>query len=46
VTFGPTDREGAQRTQFVMLKDAGICFEGTAEELRASKDPYLRTFLS
>jgi phospholipid/cholesterol/gamma-HCH transport system ATP-binding protein len=46
VTFGPADRESAQRTQFVMLKDAGICFEGTAEELRASKDPYLRTFLS
>jgi ABC-type transporter Mla maintaining outer membrane lipid asymmetry ATPase subunit MlaF len=29
-----------------MLKDGGIGFEGTAAELRASTDPYLRTFLS
>ena len=40
------DAAHAGRTQFVMLKDGGICFEGTADELKASKDPYLRTFLS
>jgi hypothetical protein len=29
-----------------MLKDAGIHFEGNAAELRASKDEYIRKFLS
>jgi ABC-type transporter Mla maintaining outer membrane lipid asymmetry ATPase subunit MlaF len=33
-------------TTFIMLKEGGIAFEGTADELRASTDPYLRTFLS
>ena len=28
-----------------MLKDGVICFEGNAEELRRSTDPYLQTFL-
>jgi phospholipid/cholesterol/gamma-HCH transport system ATP-binding protein len=46
VTFREADRAHQARTQFVMLKDGGICFEGPAEELRASKDPYLQTFLS
>jgi len=31
---------------FVMLKDGGIHFEGSADELRASTDPYLQSFLS
>lgn len=31
---------------FVMLKDGSIHFEGSADELRASTDPYLNTFLS
>lgn len=31
---------------FVMLKDGGIHFVGSAEELRTSSDPYLTTFLS
>jgi len=38
--------EDAHDTEFIMLKDGGIGFEGTAAELRASTDPYLRTFLS
>jgi len=46
VEFGTADAEHAARTRFVMLKDGGIGFEGTAAELRASTDPYLRTFLS
>jgi len=29
-----------------MLKDGVICFEGNADELRRSDDPYLKTFLS
>ncbi len=31
---------------FVMLKDGGIHFEGSADELRASADSYMQTFLS
>jgi len=29
-----------------MLKDGLVCFEGNAEALRRSIDPYLRSFLS
>ncbi len=35
-----------EQADFVMLKDGGIHFEGSADELRASTDPYLNTFLS
>jgi phospholipid/cholesterol/gamma-HCH transport system ATP-binding protein len=31
---------------FVMLRDGRVYFEGTADELRASTDPYIRAFLS
>lgn len=34
------------RTTFLMLKDGRVAFEGQADELRASEDPYLRAFLS
>jgi phospholipid/cholesterol/gamma-HCH transport system ATP-binding protein len=33
-------------TEFLMLKDGKIAFEGPADELRSSKDEYLRAFLS
>jgi phospholipid/cholesterol/gamma-HCH transport system ATP-binding protein len=36
----------ADEAEFIMLKDGVICFEGNAEQLRRSTDPYLRTFLS
>jgi phospholipid/cholesterol/gamma-HCH transport system ATP-binding protein len=36
------DESGAR---FMVLHDAGIAFEGSAAELRASSDPYLREFL-
>ena len=39
---------GAQKleeAEFLMLKDGVIIFEGTASELRASKDPYIQAFL-
>jgi phospholipid/cholesterol/gamma-HCH transport system ATP-binding protein len=39
-------REKTNETEFMMLKDGLISFEGNAEELRSSSDPYLRTFLS
>jgi phospholipid/cholesterol/gamma-HCH transport system ATP-binding protein len=38
--------EKCEEAEFIMLKDGLICFEGTAEELRHSTDPYLQTFLS
>jgi len=40
---GPAKMEEAE---FMMLKDGLIIFEGTAAELRASKDPYIQAFLS
>ncbi len=33
-------------TRFVMLKDGSIIFEGSDEEMFASKDPYLEEFLN
>jgi ABC-type transporter Mla maintaining outer membrane lipid asymmetry ATPase subunit MlaF len=29
-----------------MLREARIVFEGSAEDLRSSRDPYLKEFLS
>ena len=38
--------EKVEEADFVMLRDGRIAFEGSADELRASTDPYLREFLS
>jgi phospholipid/cholesterol/gamma-HCH transport system ATP-binding protein len=46
VRFVPAPDEHASSTEFMMLKDGKIAFEGPAEELRASDDEYLRAFLS
>lgn len=35
-----------EEADFVMLRDGKVAFEGSADELRASTDPYLREFLS
>jgi phospholipid/cholesterol/gamma-HCH transport system ATP-binding protein len=43
VQAGPQKLEEAE---FMMLKDGLILFEGTANELRASTDPYIQAFLS
>jgi phospholipid/cholesterol/gamma-HCH transport system ATP-binding protein len=40
----PADQ--SQDVAFILLKDGRIYFQGQAAELRASKDPYLRAFLS
>ena len=42
----PAGEEKTEEAEFIMLKDGEIAFEGTAAELRASRDPYLQTFLS
>ncbi len=46
VRIVPAPPEKLKETEFIMLKDGLICFEGDADELRASDDPYIRTFLS
>jgi phospholipid/cholesterol/gamma-HCH transport system ATP-binding protein len=35
-----------EEADFVMIREGRVAFEGTAGELRHSKDPYLQTFLS
>ena len=40
------DPQKCDEAEFIMLKDGGVLFEGNAAELRASTDPYIRTFLS
>jgi phospholipid/cholesterol/gamma-HCH transport system ATP-binding protein len=33
-------------TEFMMLREGDVIFEGNAHELRASRDPYIQSFLS
>ena len=40
------DAAKADEAEFIMLRDGVICFEGNAAELRASRDEYIREFLS
>jgi phospholipid/cholesterol/gamma-HCH transport system ATP-binding protein len=42
----PADAAKVNQADFVMLRDGTIAFEGSADELRSSTDPYLKTFLS
>jgi phospholipid/cholesterol/gamma-HCH transport system ATP-binding protein len=35
-----------EQADFVMIREGQVAFEGSAAELRTSKDPYLQTFLS
>ncbi|MBI3048623.1 MAG: ATP-binding cassette domain-containing protein [Acidobacteria bacterium] len=46
IQIRPADADKAEEAEFIMLKDGGIAFEGHAADLRASSDPYLKTFLS
>jgi phospholipid/cholesterol/gamma-HCH transport system ATP-binding protein len=46
VRIVPAPPEKRDETEFIMLKDGLICFEGNADELRQSSDPYLKSFLS
>jgi phospholipid/cholesterol/gamma-HCH transport system ATP-binding protein len=46
LTIVPADEHKSDEAAFLMLKDGRIHFEGTAAELRASKDPYVKRFLS
>jgi phospholipid/cholesterol/gamma-HCH transport system ATP-binding protein len=42
----PATPEKTEEADFLMLRDGKIVFEGSATELRTSRDPYLREFLS
>jgi len=48
VSFGQAPPGKAEEAEFIMLKDGGIAFEGSANELRdaARRDPYIGEFLS
>jgi phospholipid/cholesterol/gamma-HCH transport system ATP-binding protein len=46
VEIVPATREKIDQADFMMIKEGRVHFEGTAEELRHSKDSYLQTFLS
>src|SRR6185503_16552437 len=46
IEFTRADAQKADEAEFIMLKDGVVCFEGNVTELRASKDPYIRQFLS
>ena len=46
VTIIPSAESRLDETECLMLKDGGVYFEGSAAELKASKDPYLQRFLS
>jgi phospholipid/cholesterol/gamma-HCH transport system ATP-binding protein len=46
IRIAPADAEKCDEAEFIMLRDGLITFEGNAAELRASTDPYIRTFLS
>ena len=46
IEVAPADAAKADEAEFIMLKEGLLAFEGNAADLRASTDPYIRTFLS
>jgi len=46
VRIESADQQKSEEAEFIMLKDGGIIFEGPAGDLKRSRDPYLKTFLS
>ena len=44
--IAPADPAKSEEAEFVMLRDGLVQFEGSAGQLRASTDPYIRSFLS
>jgi phospholipid/cholesterol/gamma-HCH transport system ATP-binding protein len=46
LAFVPASPETAEKTEFLVLREGRVAFEGDAGELRATTDPYLRAFLS
>ena len=46
VRIEPASKEKEREAEFIMLRDGLICFEGDADQLRRSTDPYITTFLT
>jgi ABC-type transporter Mla maintaining outer membrane lipid asymmetry ATPase subunit MlaF len=46
VRIATADPQKEQETEFLMLRDGLIVFEGDARALRSSEDEYLKKFLS
>lgn len=46
VRIQPAGPDEEDQTEFLMLRDGHVVFEGNAHELRASRDPYIQSFLS
>ena len=46
VTIVPAPPHKSGEAEFIMLRDGLIVFEGDADALRRSTDPYIKTFLS
>ena len=46
VRIVPATPEKEREAEFIMVRDGMIVFEGDADALRASTDPYIRTFLN
>src|SRR6187401_1986634 len=46
IEVAPADAAKTDEAEFIMLKEGVLAFEGNAAELRASADPYIRSFLS
>jgi len=42
----PATPEKEREAEFIMIREGVIVFEGDADALRSSKDPYIQTFLS
>jgi len=40
------DAQKADQAEFLMIKEGLVAFEGSASELRAATDPYIKSFLS
>jgi phospholipid/cholesterol/gamma-HCH transport system ATP-binding protein len=46
VTIVPADPQKSEDAEFIVLKDGLVYFQGRAEELRTTTDPYLVSYLS
>jgi ABC-type transporter Mla maintaining outer membrane lipid asymmetry ATPase subunit MlaF len=46
VEIVPATPQKERQAEFIMLRDGFIIFEGDADALRASEDPYIKDFLS
>jgi phospholipid/cholesterol/gamma-HCH transport system ATP-binding protein len=46
INISPAAGQKLQQADFVMIRDGEVSFEGSADELRASTDSYLKAFLS